>query len=738
MLKTLILLSFIFCLAVTGAAQLSFNFNDNIPVKIANDTLQNPWAGGLDYVQISDFDFDFDGDMDLFVFDRSRDNIRVFTQEIINGVPQWKIFHNAYLQFPTDIIYRATMVDFDFDGRKDLFTYGIGGLKVYRNTGDAVNGLQWTLFKEIINSDYNGFVSNLYVASSDIPALVDVDFDGDIDVLTFHQGGQHVEYHKNMSMENYGIPDSLDFVLANECWGKFSENMFNNSVTLNAQEVPCNGSILPNPQKNSAKHAGSTLLAMDIDNSGVMDLILGDVAYNNLVLLINGGTEPNQDSPMISLDNAFPSNSLPVDMYLFPAAFWVDVDFDGKKDLIVGANAKNVSENEKSIYFYKNTGTNQLPNFNFQTKSFLQNTMIDHGKGSIPVLFDYNNDGLTDLLVSNFYRFKTPVQKESTIAVYRNTGTATNPVFTYIDYDFLNLSQQNYGLRLVPAFGDLNGDGLSEMILGNEFGNLISFQNNGSTFVTVPGQLHVPDNHGAPISVGSFSFPQLFDLDKDGLLDLIVGNKTGEIAYYKNIGSTTVPNFLLVTANLGGIDVSNIGPDGYSAPHFFRMNDTTHLFVGDVGGKIHYYSNIDDSLASNGAFNLVSNNFLSLNFDGYSSVFVGDLDNDTFLNMFVGQDLGGVTAMEVDPNSSLDIIELPSKMLDAQLYPNPTNSLIYIQTFTSDNIEMRLFDAHGKIYNNTRFMNQFSLDMSNYANGIYFVQLTSSSGESVVKKIVKQ
>ena len=97
------------------------------------------------------------------------------------------------------------------------------------------------------------------------------------------------------------------------------------------------------------KHSGSTILAIDIDNSGVLDLVVGDVSYPNLNLLINGGTAPNTNSAMISNDNTFPSNSLPANMQVFPAAFWLDTDFDGKKDLIVGANAKNIKTLEQYI-----------------------------------------------------------------------------------------------------------------------------------------------------------------------------------------------------------------------------------------------------------------------------------------------------------------------------------------------------------------------------------------------------
>lgn len=721
---------------IASLCQFNFEYQDNIIVKKSGDTLINAWAGGLDYVQISDVDFDFDGDMDLFVFDRSRDNIRVFTQELINGQKKWKLFHDSYTHFPSDVIYRATMVDFDYDGRKDLFTYGIGGLKVYRNVGNAIDGIQWQLFKEIVNSDYYGFVSNLYVSSSDIPAIVDVDADGDLDILTFALGGGTVEYHKNLSQELYGHSDSLTFELKNGCWGKFSEGASTNSITLNYPFAPCNGDgNVTTPEKSSANHAGSTLLAMDYDNSGVMDLILGDVANNNLALLLNSGSLPNMNSPMVSVDFSFPSNSLPANVYLFPAPFWVDVDFDGKKDLIVGANAKNVSENETSILFYKNTGTNTLPNFNFQTKSFLQNTMIEHGKGSIPVFQDIDNDGKTDMLVANLFRYKDTGLKESTMAWYKNTGTASVPEFTFVDADFLNLSSANYGLRLVPTFGDIDGDGLDELLIGTEFGKIIKFENNGTTFVSPV--VDYQDNLGNPITCGSFAFPQLFDLDNDGLLDLIIGNKTGELTYYRNIGTSTTPSFQLVTNNLGGVDVSTDTPDGYATPHFFRHGSATHLFIGSINGKLIYYTSIDDSLATGGNFELYSDNFLNLTVEGYSSFFVNDIDNDTHLNLFVGQDLGGITSLEVDPNSSASIKE--KKTIEAIIYPNPTKSTITIQLINaSENNHIRLFDLNGRMLMSQEIANKTQLDMSNLERGIYLLSIHDDKGSISTKRIVKE
>lgn len=737
------------CNSLLSYGQFNFEYDPSIEVKKNGISLQNAWAGGLDYTQFSTFDFDFDGDLDLFVFDRSSDNIRVFTQETINGQQVWKSVYNAAQYFPGDLMYRATMVDFDNDGKSDLFTYSIGGLKVYRNTGNATDGLQWELFQNIVYSDYNGFRTNLFVASSDIPAIVDVDFDGDIDVLTFHQGGQHLEYHKNMSMENYGIPDSLEFVLANECWGKFSENATNNSVLLNDTDFPCENGILPNPElppinkpsftdanTEFLRHAGSTVLALDYNGSGVMDLILGDVSFENLVLLINGGSTPNTNSAMISADINFPSNTLPASIYLFPAPFYLDVDFDGVKDLLVGANAKNVSQNETSILYYQNIGTDNNPTFVYQKNNFLQDQMIEHGKGSIPVLYDVDRDGLKDLLVSNLYRFKNSSVKESTIAWYKNTGTASNPIFTFIDFNWLNLNQQNYGLRLVPTFGDINNDGRDELILGHENGTLVLYQNNGTTFVNP--SLNLKDNNNVTIQVGGFSFPQLFDLNKDGLLDLIIGNRTGKLIYYQNVGTASTPSFQLTNNNLGNISIYDPNnPDGYTAPHFFRTGDTTHLFLGAIDGKLHYYNNIDGNLSSGQSFNLVSSEYLEIDVDAYSSFWVNDIDNDNLLNLFVGQDLGGLYHFEIDTNSTISVEKI-TKPITAKLFPNPTTGKLTIQTDASGPVEIHIYSINGQLLKHDSVLKETIIDLQSFEKGIYLIELSDSKGNKSMHRILKQ
>ena len=725
-------------------AQFGFEYDNSILVKVGVDTMDTPWGGGLNYAQFSDFDYDFDGDMDLFIFDRSKNNIRVFTQET-NGGLHYELAYNSKNKFPANIRYRATMVDYDNDGRKDLFTQGIGGLKVYRNVGSLATGIQWELAEDLIYSQYPNNFSNLIVNSSDIPAIVDVDGDSDIDILTFHQGGVNLEYHQNQSMELYGIPDSLTFILKNQCWGKFSEDINTNSLLLNDTNYPCQGGDITNPESvgNTAekvtRHAGSTLLAFDYTNSGVLDLVVGDVSFTNLNLLINGGAAVNTDSPIISVDNSFPSNTTPANIQLFPAAYLVDVDFDLVKDLIVCPNAKNISINESSVHFYKNIGTNSNPTFVFISDNFLQNQMIEHGTGSIPTFTDVNQDGLQDMLISNFYRYKPVLEKESTLAYYQNTGTLSNPVFTYVDYDYLNLSTENYGLRSVPAFGDIDGDNDDDLLLGTETGTLVYYKNlsSGSGAVYSNGLIDFQDNSGTPINVLAYAYPQLFDLNNDGLLDLIIGNKTGNIFYYENIGTSTIPSFQLLNSMLGNIDIAPAFPDGYASPHFFRLNGETHLFVGGINGNLNYYNSIDGNLSSGQNFNLVSNSYLNIDVESYSSFYLNDINQDGNLNLFLGQDLGGLFHFEANPNSNASIVESKQDYLVA-LYPNPASDRVTLVFNNIKGTQYVLRNMNGQVAQQSQITaTKTQINIEALSKGVFVVQVTLENGDLITKKLVK-
>lgn len=120
--------------AVLSQTYLGFEYNPNIPVKNGTTTLKNPWAGGINYGQFSTIDYNFDGLDDLVIFDRSGDEFVLMEHTLNASVHGYQYVYKGFRFFPADCKYRAAFVDYDTDGRKDLFTYGIGGVKVYRKS----------------------------------------------------------------------------------------------------------------------------------------------------------------------------------------------------------------------------------------------------------------------------------------------------------------------------------------------------------------------------------------------------------------------------------------------------------------------------------------------------------------------------------------------------------------------------------------------------------------------------
>ena len=75
-----------------------------------------------------------------------------------------------------------------------------------------------------------------------------------------------------------------------------------------------------------------------------------------------------------------------------------------------------------------------------------------------------------------------------------------------------------------------------------------------------------------------------------------------------------------------------------------------------------------------------------------------------------------------------------------QVYPNPASSLLNIQTVFSQEIDkVCISDVQGRTIDckEVNSETQFSLDLTNYAPGIYFLNIFSADAEEVVCKFVK-
>lgn len=569
---------------IKAQTQLAFDPSNDLPVLFNGQVLKHAWAGGLNYIQVNQIDLDQDGRKDMVLFDRSGNRILPFIDEASSGTPDYHYAPNYADSFPT-VRDWMILADYNCDGKEDLFVKVTSGVGVYENvSAPGQLRFSWALGnRQFLESDFGtGGVSNISVIATDIPAIVDMNNDGAIDVLTFALLGTNIQLHQNNQ------PCGLDFFMRTDCWGGVLEGSLNNNLFLDT----CDGSGKKELVVRDGKvmHAGSTLCALDLDGNGSKDMLFGDVSFNNIVAGYNTGTP--DVAYISSQDTNFPNYDVPIDLFVFPAAFYHDLDADGVRDLYVSPNI-GPSENANSLWLYRNIGTDAHPNFQLERKNFLQNEMIELGEASSPVLFDYDGDGLHDLFVSSGGKFLSAGVYRSGVHYFRNNGTATQPSFELIDSNFAQLNSLQLGRFLHLTFGDLDGDSLADLIVGTEDGELhYLHQNSNGSFTVAEANL---DN----IDVGQRATPFLYDVDGDGALDLLIGEKLGNVNYYRQVSPGPNLNFQLETETFGGIRLMSTvfgGNSGYSAPTMLKINGKDQLFVGSFDRGIVQYDSLENAV----------------------------------------------------------------------------------------------------------------------------------------------
>lgn len=750
--------SFILCLiciylpSQLRAQQAWFRLDTLTSVSAGGVKMTNPWGGGLNASQFLKMHLNNDADEDLVVYDRTNSKVSTFLAGPDPRNPGKKTFiHAPYYEtlFPP-VDNWMILADYNGDGLKDLFASTSLGIVVYQQ---VKTGNTWA-FKQMREVLYTkGFSGNInmQVSGTDIPAITDVDDDGDLDLLTFDFSGTYIELHQNLSMEKFGVPDSLGtqaspvFQRNGDCWGNFHKGTgedFVVGVDCDVVTNPSNRRTAEDPSNGRILHAGNSILLHDLNGDGTKDMLAGHVSNDHISFL------PNSAKGIIAnftgFSNTYPAVD-PVVMHIFPAGFYEDVDFDNVKDLLIApsipANDINRTDFKSSGWYYHNEGTSDKPVFKLVQKNFLQDNMIDVGENAAPAFFDVDGDGDLDMLIGTG---GNPVQNgfKGSLWYLKNNGTPAEPDFTVESQDYLELLSKLSVYNIKPQWADFNGDGVPDLGFAATAGATLKLEfryipNKGSS--SGAAQLNVADavSIALPVELQIGDSPYFYDADGDGDLDLLVGKTQGNIYYYTNTGSNTQYTFKLETDSFAGVGINFAGRFSQVAVADFDLDGKPDLATVDHTGSIRVFRNADWGkwTERDGSLLSVNGKAGNVHFGNYLALAVADLNGDKKPDVAIGNNAGGVRLLTNILPVSVTGVE-PGDAGEVKVFPNP--SVGFFKVYASKTGTFNVLTAGGvPMLRNRRIRANETLQISTaqWPAGLYLVELKTGNSR-VVRKVV--
>jgi len=758
--KTYLNQTLIFCLIVlilpSGGKGQSTQLAD-IPFALNGNSVSDPFTGGTLTPQYNEIDLNLDGVLDLVIYDRRGFVLTTYIYDMSTGKYNYQPEYREIFPELRNILF---VRDYNLDGVPDLYTGDLFSnsnyLSVYK--GSIVdNQYQWEVVQhsvEIFPNIYyeeNGLFKEVYSSFVDKSEIADIDGDGDMDILTFEDGGANVYLYQNMTIEEGRDYDDHYYRLTDECFGKFIESGTSSSIFLSDSPEDCYETQLTDNQVEF-RHAGSTITAFDEDGDGDMELLIGDLLSNSLVRLFNDGTP--ESAWMSKVDETFPSYDVPVEMPVWLAAFVIDADHNGTQDLLVSPNALSNAENINNAWLYLNSGTEGF-DLTLSQDDFLKEETLDFGSYSSPKFADVNADGLIDIVCGTRGAYNNNMSDDARLLYFQNVGSTESPSYRLQDDDFGNLNQfSNSSVEYHPGFGDLDSDGDIDLLVGQNRGYIFYLENtagegNPMVFNNAIGEyLDIkPSNAGVK--------PAIYDVDKDGLSDIIIGERNpntnitngriGSLNYYHNIGSIGSPFF--DRESLAGQNTPTMGfvngmtpgeSSASSAPVFYDTDEGTLLFIGTRSGKIQVYGG--DLSNPHMAYDTITLNLGNIYEGKNSSLDVADIDSDGFLELVLSNERGGIaiynTTVVASTGEILSNIDPIPDQSELKIFPNPAQSHINL---LGDEliVSVALYCQLGKLLSTTQVnANQVKIEIPVAYNGLIYARVKLETGVTITKRIL--
>ncbi len=476
----------------------------------AGTALAHPWLGGLNQPRPQLADVDGDGDLDLFVQERSG-RIAGFENVGAAAAPRFVWRTDRFQGLDVGEWYRFS--DLDGDGDPDLMGEArFSHVRLWRNE-DGPEGAELRPWADTLR-DADG--EPLFSDRQNIPNATDIDGDGLVDLFVGRLTGT-VSRFEETGRDAAGVPR---FALVTD---RFE----------NIEIVAQIGSL----------HGANTLALGDVDADGDVDLFWGDFFEPGLLWIENTGSsgEPSLQGDPVPFP---PGAPLRTSGYNAPALG--DLDGDGELEILVGVlggayDPKTTSVDNFWLLDRAGDGWRAV------TSRYLPT--LDVGSESVPAFGDWDGDGDADLLVGD--KIADDGRETARVFAFENVTTGSGEA----RFRALGPLPIEGSYHFAPALGDLDGDGDADLLLGTWRDGILAFRNDGP----LPGGgarwTPLPEATLA-LSRGSNATPALGDVDGDGDLDLVAGEASGELNFWRNEGAegSGWPSFALVTDRLGGVD----------------------------------------------------------------------------------------------------------------------------------------------------------------------------------------
>jgi hypothetical protein len=363
--------------------------------------------------------------------------------------------------------------DFDGDGDQDLYwgDFFEPGVLLIENIGQTCSTPSFYVEPTLLP-----YAADQLTSGYNSPMPVDIDGDGDMDMFIGVLGG---------AFNPVGTSANNLFF-----WERTGEDAFTlrtkryiDMVDMGSETVPALG---------------------DIDGDGDLDLLVGNKIdpvkgdAGRLTTFINDGTAT---APRFRQGESLPM----ADAYHL-APVLGDLDGDGDLDMLLGTW-------NQDVLYYRNDGTKQAPKW---VQDAERTIVPPRASNVIPTLGDIDNDGDLDLFLGS---------ANGVVAFYRNTGSAKNPTFTLVTDELPDVKVTR---RSAPALLDIDGDGLLDLVLGQEATPTVAYRNAGTKadpkFVPYPS---------FTLDLPHVSTPRFADVDGDGKIDVLSGTVSGGLVFLK-------------------------------------------------------------------------------------------------------------------------------------------------------------------------------------------------------------